>query len=236
MGFLLVGQRRFAEAWQAADLSLRLEPHEGPTFHLRAALLRHEGRIAEAEEALRQALTHSIDNVYAARELLDLCNSLAEQREALDFIREELKRQVIFGDGLLTYRELAHGTLDAAELLAVLQEAVQERPDLWHAWSAVTLQLMNMDRLEEAWEAIGNATQRYPLLSRLWLDQASVAGPAAMRPRNGGPWKRPARSVRNGARPCVPCAPITSGTATSRPRGTAWSNSSASRHWTRPTR
>ena len=38
---------------------------------------------------------------------------------------------MIFGDGLLTFRELAHGTLDAAELLAVLQEAVSARPDLW---------------------------------------------------------------------------------------------------------
>ena len=111
--FLLVDQRRFAEAWQEAEISLRLEPHEGPTYHLRAVLLCREGRIAEAKESLRQALTQSIDNVYAAHELLDLCNSLAERREALDFIREELKRQVTFGDGLLTFRELAHGTLDA---------------------------------------------------------------------------------------------------------------------------
>ena len=39
----------------------------------------------------------------------------------------------------------------------------------------MTLQLLNMDRLDEAWEAINKATQRYPLLPRLWLDQASVA-------------------------------------------------------------
>ena len=175
LGFLLINQRRFAEAWQEAEISMRLEPHEGPTYHLRAALFRHEGRITEAKETLQRTLALSIDNVYASRELLDLSNSLAERREALDFIREELKRQVTFGDGLLTFRELAHGTLDAAELLAVLEEAVQTRPDLWHAWSAMALQLMNMDRLGEAWEAINNATQRYPLLPRLWLDQATIA-------------------------------------------------------------
>ena len=172
---MLANERRFAEAWQEADISLRLEPREGPTFHLRAILFRAEGRIAEAKEALRQALRLSIDNVYAAHELLDLSNSLVERREALDLIREELKRQVIFGDGLLTFRELAHGTLDAAELLAVLQEAVSARPDLWHAWSAVAIQLVNIGRMDEAWEAIRKATARYPLLPRLWLDQATIA-------------------------------------------------------------
>jgi len=175
LGFLLVNERRFAEAWQEAEISLRLEPDEGPTYHLRAVLFRRDGRVAEAKETLRATLAQSIDNSYAAHELLDLCNSLAERREALDFIRDELKRQVTFGDGLLTYRELAHGTLDAAELLAVLQEAVQSRPDLWHAWSAVVQQLMNMDRSAEAWEAMNKATERYPLLPRLWLDQATVA-------------------------------------------------------------
>ena len=82
---------------------------------------------------------------------------------------------MIFGDGLLTFRELAHGTLDAAELLGVLQEAVSARPDLWHAWSAVAIQLVNMGRMDEAWEAIRKATARYPLLPRLWLDQATIA-------------------------------------------------------------
>jgi tetratricopeptide (TPR) repeat protein len=175
VGFLLVNERRFAEAWEEAELSLRLEPHEAPTYHLRALLFRCEGRIAEAKDALRATLAQSIDNSYAAHELLDLCSSLAERRRALNFIRDELKRQVTFGDGLLTFRELAHGTLDAAELLAVLQEAVQSRPDLWHAWSAVVQQLMNMNRLSEAWEVVNKATARYPLLPRLWLDQAAVA-------------------------------------------------------------
>ena len=175
LGFLLAGQRRFAEAWQEAEISLRLEPREGPTHHLRAVLFRGEGRIPEAKEALRQALLQSIDNVYAAHELMALCNSLDERRETLDLIREELKRQVIFGDGLLTFRELAHGTLDAAELLAVLQEAVSVRPDLWHAWSAVALQLMNMGQVDEAWATIRKATERYPLLPRPWLDQATIA-------------------------------------------------------------
>ena len=101
---------------------------KAPTYHLRAVLLCREGRIAEAKESLRQTLAQAIDNGYAAHELLRLCDSLAQRREALDFIRDELKRQVTFGDGLLTFRELAHGILDSTELLAVLQEAVASSP------------------------------------------------------------------------------------------------------------
>ena len=176
-GFLLVDQRRIAEAWQEAEVSLRLEPHEAPTYHLRAVLLCREGRIAEAKESLRQTLAQAIDNGYAAHELLRLCDSLAHAAKALDFIRDELKRQVTFGDGLLTFRELAHGILDSTELLAVLQEAVATRPDLWHAWSAVTLQLLNMDRRDEAWEAINQATQRVS------APAPALAGPGERGPR-----------------------------------------------------
>ena len=137
LGFLLVGQRRIAEAWQEAEISLRLEPNEGPTLPSPAPrCFELEGRTAEAKEALRQALTHSIDNVYAAHELLDFAARWPSAARPSISSATSCKRQVIFGDGLLTFRELAHGTLDADALLAVLQEAVRQRPDLWHAWSA----------------------------------------------------------------------------------------------------
>ena len=70
-------------------MSLRLEPQKDRPFTCGPSSFA-EGRIAEAKEALRQALRLSIDNVYAAHELLDLSNSLVERREALDLIREEL--------------------------------------------------------------------------------------------------------------------------------------------------
>ena len=80
LGILLADQRRPAEAWREADISLRLEPREAATYHLRAVLFRDEGRIGDAQEALRQTLKQSIDNAYAARELIELCGSLAERR------------------------------------------------------------------------------------------------------------------------------------------------------------
>ncbi len=52
---------------------------------------------------------------------------------------------------------------------------VQERPELWHVWSAIVQQLMMMNQLDEAAEIAREATERFPLLPRLWLDRATVA-------------------------------------------------------------
>ncbi len=102
------------------------------------------------------------------------CDTDAQRRAELEFIRKELEQQVIFGDGLTSFRQYARNTLADDELLAVLQEACRVRPDLWNAWSALVWQLIDMKRLDEALVAAQQATQRFPLLPRIWLDLAGV--------------------------------------------------------------
>src|SRR5207302_754051 len=75
---------------------------------------------------------------------------------------------------LLAFRERARQVLAPEELLASLRKALRARPDLWHAWAAVTAQLVDMDRLDEALTLARQATERFPLLPRLWLDLAHV--------------------------------------------------------------
>src|SRR5439155_20702170 len=55
-----------------------------------------------------------------------------------------------------------------------LRHALTARPDLWHAWSAVILQLVDLQRLDEAEKLAREATERFPLLPRLWLARAFV--------------------------------------------------------------
>lgn len=174
LGFLLGSQRRLAEAWVACETAGRLEPSHPSQFLLQARLLQAEERTSEAKQALRQALATSIDNDAALAGWMDLCETLAERRTALEFFQEQLEQQVIFGDGLLAFREHAASTLEPAELLGRLQDALRHRPDLWHAWSAVILQLLDTDQLDEAWRVACEATSRFPLLPRLWLDRAEV--------------------------------------------------------------
>ena len=105
---------------------------------------------------------------------MDTSENVAERRDALAFIEGELVRQTIFGDGLLAYQSHARYTLEADELLASLRKALDARPDLWHAWSAVIRQLVEMERARDAFELSAEAVRRFPLLPQLWFDRALV--------------------------------------------------------------
>jgi len=169
----LTSTRRVPEALEQAELACRLEPSPG-SHYIRSRVLGAAGRAAEAKEACREAIRLSVDTDAAIYDLIGGCESMAERREALEFVRRELIRQVIFGDGLLTFRQVARDTLDPPELLALLQEALEARPDLWHAWSALLRHLAEMGRAEEALGRATQATERFPLVPRLWVDLAHV--------------------------------------------------------------
>lgn len=174
LGFLLVRQRRFDEAQECADEAGRLEPTSSAWHGLCGTIHLERGQLAEARSAFRAAVRLEVDNDYAIERLLNCCDTPAERREELEFVRQELVRQVIFGDGLLAYRALAHRVLEPEELLSQLQEGLEARPDLWHAWSACVRQLIAMQRLDEAAETARQATERFPLLPIVWLDRATV--------------------------------------------------------------
>jgi tetratricopeptide (TPR) repeat protein len=175
LGYLLADRNQMEEAWRLAEAALRIDPNNPSSPALKACLLRKEGRRAEACQALREAIRLSVDADFAIGSLIELAATAAERREVLTFVKGELSRQVIFGDGLLAFRNHARGVLDDEELLALLREGLAERGDLWHAWSAIVLQLRDMHRLDEAADLARQATERFPFLPRLWLDRASVA-------------------------------------------------------------
>ncbi len=174
LAFLLSGERRLPEAWVEAEIAGRLDPTNVSHYLLLANLYRAENKLPDARTALRRGIELSVDNDYAIAELMDLCDTPADRRAALAFVKQELVKQVIFGDGLLNYRSHARGTLAPEELLADLQEALAARPDLWHAWSAATIQLLALNRVDQAWSLIQQACDRFPLMPRLWLDRALV--------------------------------------------------------------
>lgn len=93
----------------------------------------------------------------------------------MKFIAEQLHKQVTDGEGLSVFRSLARQTLDRDELLLILKDAHAERPDLWHSWSALAAQYSSMDRLDDAFATITQATDHFPLLARLWLDRSGIS-------------------------------------------------------------
>ena len=142
---------------------------------MRAHLLSCENRIEEAKQAFRQVVAMSVDNDLAISESMELCQTRDERRQVLAFVRDQLVQQVNFGDGLLAFREHARRSLEAAEVLVLLEDAWRARPDLWHAWSALIGQQLDMNRVDQAWQLACQATDRFPLVAPLWLARAELS-------------------------------------------------------------
>ncbi|TAJ17750.1 MAG: tetratricopeptide repeat protein [Planctomycetota bacterium] len=174
LALVLSSQGRFDEALVELDAAAALEPHSPSTHATRGRVLLRAGRYAAAQEHCRIALRFAIDEQAPLQDLLHASRTQEEKLASLALLREELTRQTVFGDGLLAYREEAYPLLDPPQLLANLRATLAARPDLWHAWSAVVVQLTDMQQLDEALDLARQSTERFPLLARLWLDLAQV--------------------------------------------------------------
>jgi len=168
--FLQRGEDALREATEAA----RIEPGNTYSFSVLGHIHRHFGRASEARAQFQRAVALSVDNSEAISALLELAQTDTERKCDLAFIEGELIRQVVTGDGLLAYLEIARPILEPEALLRILRLAHSERPDLWHAWSALVSQLGHLGRLDEALEIARQATEKFPHLPRAWLDLAMV--------------------------------------------------------------
>ncbi len=176
LALALSGQRRFDEAARAVAQAEALELNEVANFVVAARVAFEAHRLPEARAAAEAAVRLSVDRSAALEQLLEVCQTFEEKRAAIEFIRAELIRQVVLGDGLLTYRELAYPVLEPEALLAGLREAHAARPDLWHAWVALTQQLADLSQLDEALALAERATELFPLHAQTWLQLGLVYG------------------------------------------------------------
>lgn len=168
----LTRQRRFDEARPfAADALVRAPTQSSSHATMAFLALRAEG-YAAAEPHLRAAIRCNIDDGFAVDTFVDGAPTLESRRAALEFVWDELLRQVTLGDGLLNYRGAAQRTLEPEALLESLRYALKVRPDLWHAWVAVAAQLSDMGRSAEALAILGDAAGRFTRLPRLHYEHA----------------------------------------------------------------
>jgi tetratricopeptide (TPR) repeat protein len=174
LAFALSRLDRHDEALHAAHEAMRIEPTNSYNASTLGFIHRRVGRVAEAREQFRQAISWSVDNNYAIDALLELARSDKERTEDVALVERELLHQVVSGDGLLAYLDVARPILDPEALLAIIRRAHGERPDLWHAWGALISQLVHMLRLDEALTIATQATERFPYLPRTWLELATV--------------------------------------------------------------
>jgi tetratricopeptide (TPR) repeat protein len=171
---ILLRLRRLPEAREALDAAEPLEPLATGLFNLRAGLLADEGRYAEARETLKATLSRDVDNPWAMGALMSHCQTASERRAAILYLRDELIRQTTRGDGLFEFADIARPNLDPSDLLDLFRQAHAARPDLWQAWSTLCRQLSAMNLRDEALSVARDATVRFPLIPRLWLDLGLV--------------------------------------------------------------
>jgi tetratricopeptide (TPR) repeat protein len=165
---------RVEEAREAARRAKELDPTDYTTYHLLGRVAERSGETQAASEAYRQALRLNPDAAYAIDRLVNLHEDNASRRQALKYIAQQLSEQVTLGDGVLSFQEHAGRAYASDEVLAVLRNAVEQRPDLWQTWASLTDQLLLADRSDEALGSATEATERFPLLPTVWLRRAEV--------------------------------------------------------------
>lgn len=153
-------------------LAAQLDPYNVGLYQIRGDFYIRQGAREKALEDYREAIRLSVDSQYAISQLLDYAYSNQEKREALEFVRRELVKQVTHGDGLLIYQRYASEILPPEELLDQLKQAWQARADLWHSWSALVNQYYQLGLLDEGITCAQQMCERFPLLPRVWLDLA----------------------------------------------------------------
>ncbi len=170
LALVLAQLRRYSDAHAQLAEAHRLSGPSVANWQVSGQVRMMEGARAD----FRRALEISVDADFAMYRLMGACTDLAERKAELDFIAGQIKQQVVYGDALLEFQRHAGETLEPEAALALLEEALAVRPDLWQAWIAVFQQTLSMQREERAQQLIDQARQRFPLLPRVHLEYAAL--------------------------------------------------------------
>ncbi|MDX9979640.1 MAG: tetratricopeptide repeat protein [Lentisphaeria bacterium] len=169
-------QGRFGEAVAAVEMALALSASSAANHGIHGECLQLGGRPGEAREAFRRAVALDVDFTLGMRGLLRCAQTQADKAGELDFIQGELERQIVSGDSVLTFRDLAYPLVSPEKLLARLEEANRIRPDLWQTWWVLVSQHMDMEDDAAAQRVAAAMVERFPMHARLWTLRADVAG------------------------------------------------------------
>lgn len=153
---------------------LAIDPLDARNHELHGWLCRRSGDPEIAWMAYTQAVRLDIDSDFAVRQLLKLATAYPQREEVSQLLIDELKQQVIEGSSLLSFQDEGCRVIRDSTLRATLEEALEARPDLWPAWTALIVQLLHMDLAANALDVAHKFAVLYPGLPRVWFDLAQV--------------------------------------------------------------
>lgn len=171
---ILLRAGRQEEALSSARLAEEVEPgmpqSPGIVGQVLLAIRDYPGARAATERALRL----DIATDWLMPQLLEACPEFDARRTAVRFLGDELVRQPAPREGFLRFRAVAVGVLSPGDLSAVLEALRQDRRDLWEPWSACVQQLIALEDAGRARALATEATDRFPLTPRAWVDLADA--------------------------------------------------------------
>ncbi len=174
LALILRDMGRAEDAVQPASQALAVAPDQAASHGVLGLVLASCHCEKQAIEHFQTSIRLDVNFPAAFEGLLTLSSGTAAKRESLAFIRGEMIRQVLNGNALHAYRELAFTVLSQEELLAELREIWQARPDLWEAWSVLLAQMIDSGHKQETILMAQEATQKFALTPGSWRDMALV--------------------------------------------------------------
>lgn len=169
--------------WQAGDHdggladaeeAVARDPFTAASHGVVALMFHRLERNEEARQEMRKALKRHIDYPFAIAKLMEWSTTPSARQETVEFLEEEMHRQVSNGDCVPEYQSQAWTVLPPSVLLERLQGFCRERPDLWQTWTARLDHALRMNKLDEAECCARHLRTAFPLMPRTWMEQAKV--------------------------------------------------------------
>ncbi|MGJ8640705.1 MAG: tetratricopeptide repeat protein [Opitutaceae bacterium] len=145
-----------------------IEPHLAINFEFHAEIAKEDGNLADATKYYRKALTIDIDRSSSIEGLLDCCHSLSERIEVSQFVVEQIREQVNFGEGIRSFGKELHRLLPLNETLETTEELLRIRPDLWQVWYISIELYLQIDQPQKALELSAQAIERFPYVGEIY--------------------------------------------------------------------
>jgi cellulose synthase operon protein C len=165
---------KYEQALDAARTALQIDPNDPHNHWAYGLILDETGEQEKAAEAYKKSLELDVEGEYALYYWLDLCRTVEEKKAVLEFVREQLDIQKVFGNGIVVYQQYAKSIIKPAILLDQLKEIHLKHSDLRESYSAVIRQLVDMNRLDEALKYAEESTAKFPLSFDVWNDLSLV--------------------------------------------------------------
>lgn len=162
------------QALQMANIAVAINNADYVNFGYLGDVLLSRNEREQARTTFKQAIRLNCDYGFAMARLIDCSFDHQQKLSDLRFVHDELMTQVSYGEGIISFQELATRYFEAQDVQAFLTCALDQRPDLWQSWVAMTIHLRNQNKLDEALAYANEAVTRFPLLPRVHAEKSEV--------------------------------------------------------------